>query len=48
MKLTHQEISYIKSMIRWIGYGLLPWSLYWAALVLIASEVVGVIEEIGH
>ena len=42
---THKQISYIKSTIRIAGYVLLPLSIVWAALVLVASEVVGVWEE---
>lgn len=46
--MRHQTISFIKSAIRMIGYGMLPWSIFYAALILIASEVVGCVEEIGH
>jgi hypothetical protein len=51
---THKKISFAKSTIRIFGY----WGLalafgdnpvgYFAALVLITSEVLGVIEEIGE
>lgn len=46
--MTHQEISFVKSAIRIFGYGLIPWSLFWAALVLIVSEWVGILEEVGE
>ena len=42
----HQLISFIKSGIRILGYGLIPFSLVWATIVLILSEVVGIIEEL--
>lgn len=43
--MTHKEISFIKSGIRLFGYFLLPFSICSAALVLFASEVVGIWEE---
>ena len=42
----HQIISFIKSGIRILGYGLIPFSLGWATVILILSEVVGIIEEL--
>tara|TARA_B100000579_G_scaffold312198_1_gene261778 strand:- start:342 stop:545 length:204 start_codon:yes stop_codon:yes gene_type:complete len=42
----HQIISFIKSGIRILGYGLIPFSLGWATAILILSEVVGIIEEL--
>ena len=42
----HQQISFIKSGIRIIGYALIPVNLLWATVVLILSEVVGIIEEL--
>ena len=42
----HQKISFIKSGIRILGYILLPFNIPLAAGVLIASEVVGIIEEL--
>jgi len=42
----HQIVSFIKSGIRILGYVLIPFSLPWAAGILIASEVVGIIEEL--
>jgi hypothetical protein len=42
----HQIISFIKSGIRILGYVLIPYSLPIAALVLIFSEIIGIIEEL--
>lgn len=48
----HQQISFIKSGIRIFGYLLLfgiPFAIefaIWAALILIVSEIVGVVEEL--
>ena len=42
----HQLISFIKSGIRILGYGLIPFSLVWATIILILSEVVGIVEEL--
>jgi hypothetical protein len=47
-KMRHQTISFIKSAIRIIGYIALPISIIAAAMLLILSEIVGVVEEIGH
>ena len=48
MNLNHQQISFVKSGIRILGYALLiPISLV-AALVLVVSELIGVYEEVGH
>lgn len=46
--MSHQTISFIKSGIRIVGYILIPVSLVPAAIFLIVSEIVGVVEEIGH
>lgn len=46
--MKHQTISFIKSFIRIVGYGLLLYSLPLAAVTLIVSEVVGIVEEVGH
>tara|TARA_R100001591_G_scaffold34653_1_gene46229 strand:+ start:174 stop:437 length:264 start_codon:yes stop_codon:yes gene_type:complete len=43
---THQLISFIKSGIRITGYVFIPFNLWVACLVLILSEVVGIIEEL--
>ena len=41
-----QQISFIKSGIRILGYACIPFSLFWATTFLILSEVVGIIEEL--
>ena len=50
--MSHQTISFIKSGIRIAGYlCLIPFSLGWLAvpaLILVVSEVVGVVEEFGE
>jgi hypothetical protein len=42
----HQQISFIKSGIRIIGYIFIPLSLVWATIFLVISEVVGIYEEL--
>ena len=42
----HQIISFIKSGVRILGYGLLVINLPIAVSVLILSEVIGIIEEL--
>ena len=42
----HQIISFIKSGIRLLGYVLIPFNLTAAVVVLVISEVVGIIEEL--
>jgi len=42
----HQFISFVKSGFRFLGYAVLPFSLVWAASLLIAAEVLGVVEEL--
>lgn len=42
----HQIVSFIKSGIRILGYVLIPFDLFWAAGILVVSEVVGIIEEL--
>ena len=42
----HQIISFIKSGIRILGYGALWYSLDIAVILLILSEIVGIIEEL--
>ena len=42
----HQVISFIKSGIRILGYGLLLYNLPIAVGVLIFSEAIGIIEEL--
>ena len=42
----HQQVSFIKSGIRILGYICIPFSLFWATTFLVLSEVVGIIEEL--
>ena len=42
----HQIVSFIKSGIRIIGYGFIPFNLMTATILLILSEVVGIGEEL--
>ena len=42
----HRIISFIKSGIRITGYVLIPFNLIAATVVLVVSEVVGIIEEL--
>lgn len=42
----HKVVSYWKSGIRLLGYVLLPVSLLWAGIVLFASELLGIAEEV--
>jgi len=42
----HQMISFVKSGVRILGYGLIPFSLVTATIVLILSELIGIIEEL--
>ncbi len=40
----HQIISFVKSSIRIVGYILIPINLIAATLVLVLSEVIGIVE----
>ena len=42
----HQQISFIKSGLRIAGYIAIPFSVEIAVVVLVVSEVVGIIEEL--
>lgn len=42
----HQIVSFIKSGMRIIGYALIPYNLLGATLILIASEFIGILEEL--
>ena len=42
----HQIVSFAKSGVRLMGYGLLLYSLEFAVGVLILSEVIGIVEEL--
>lgn len=46
--MTHQQISFLKSGLRILGYGLLLYSLVWAVVVLVVSELLGILEEVGE
>ena len=42
----HRYVSFIKSGVRIIGYGLIPFNLVAATIVLIFSEIIGIVEEL--
>jgi hypothetical protein len=42
----HQIISFIKSTVRILGYGFIPYHLGIATLLLIFSEFIGIVEEL--
>lgn len=42
----HKYVSFIKSGVRILGYALLPFNLVTATIVLIFSEIIGIIEEL--
>ena len=42
----HQIISFIKSGIRIIGYCFIPFNLVIATIILVISEIIGIIEEL--
>ena len=42
----HQIVSFIKSGIRILGYCFIPFNLVASAILLILSEIVGIIEEL--
>lgn len=42
----HKYISFIKSAVRIAGFVLLPFNLVSATIVLIFSEIIGIIEEL--
>jgi hypothetical protein len=46
--VRHQTISFIKSGFRIVGYLFLAVDIVSAVLVLVASEAIGIVEEIGH
>lgn len=41
----HAIISFIKSVVRIVGFGFLPFNIWVAASLLIAAEVLGIVEE---
>ena len=42
----HKIISFIKSGVRIVGYAFIPFNLVAATIVLIFSEVIGIVEEL--
>ncbi len=46
--MTHQKISFLKSGLRFVGYFLLPFDMALACIVLVLSEVLGIVEEVGE
>jgi hypothetical protein len=42
----HRYVSFIKSGVRILGYGLIPFNLVAATVILIFSEIIGIIEEL--
>ena len=46
--MKHQTISFVKSAIRILGYLLLVTNIPVAMLVLVISECIGIVEEVGH
>jgi hypothetical protein len=44
--LNHFNVSIIKSIIRLVGYGLLLTNTFIAVIILIISELLGVLEEL--
>ena len=43
---AHQRISFAKSAIRIFGYAALPFDLTFGVVLLVLSEIVGIIEEL--
>ena len=41
----HQQISFLKSGVRIIGYMFLPINIASAAVLLIIAEIIGIVEE---
>ena len=44
--IWHQRLSFIKSGIRILGYCFIPFSLIYATVFLILSELIGILEEL--
>ena len=42
----HKIVSFIKSGVRIIGYSFIPFSLVTATILLILSEIIGIVEEL--
>lgn len=45
-QLWHKIISLIKSAVRIIGYACIPFNLVTATIILILSEIIGILEEL--
>ena len=41
----HQIVSFIKSGVRIVGYCFIPFNLVYATVLLVLSEVIGILEE---
>lgn len=46
--MRHQTISFIKSGIRIVGYVYLVIDIGAAMVLLVTSEIIGILEEVGH
>ena len=42
----HQQISFVKSAVRIIGYMFIPFNISVAVTLLVVSEAVGIVEEL--
>ena len=42
----HKTISIVKSLVRIIGFGFLPFSISLSAAVLVVAELIGIVEEL--
>lgn len=42
----HRIISFVKSGVRLIGYAFIPFDLVIATIILIISEIIGIVEEL--
>ena len=42
----HQIISFVKSGVRILGYGFIPFNIGVAVTLLIVSEAIGIVEEL--
>jgi len=42
----HERVSYVKSVLRIVGYAFLPFSIVKASAVLVVSELLGIAEEV--
>lgn len=42
----HQQISFVKSGVRILGYGFIPFNISVAVTLLIVSEAIGILEEL--